>query len=76
MDIPSFVSSDLSQSVSVDGSRFEICIHRTSGQEYWTLEVINYKGKSFVWDDPFGTEKAALNAALVAFEKLGAAGFI
>ena len=75
MNMHSIISSDLSQSVMVDGLRFEINIFCTEGQDFWRLEVLNYKGKSFIWDDPFATDQAALGAALEAFERLGAAGF-
>lgn len=75
MSLPSIASSDLSQSVLVDGLRFEIRIRRTEGQDFWVLEVLNCEGKSFIWDDPFATDKAALDAVVIAFEKDGAAGF-
>ena len=76
MDIPSIVSSDLSQSVMVEGRRFDIDIYRAEDEDFWTLEVINDEGTSFVWDDPCATDQAALNAALAAFEKEGATGFV
>ena len=75
MDMPSIISSYLSQNVMVDGRRFEIDIYRLDDEDCWTLEVINDEGRSYVWDDVFATEQAALDAALVAFENEGAAGF-
>ncbi len=59
----------------VDGRRFEIDIYRLDDQDCWTLEVINDEGGSYVWDNVFATEQAALDTALYAFEIEGAAGF-
>ena len=73
--MPSIVSSDLSQFVLVEGRRFEIDIYRAADEDYWVLEVINDEGVSFLWDDPFATDQAALDAVLAAFENEGAAGF-
>ncbi len=75
MDIPSIVSSDLSQGVMVDGRHFRIDIYRAIDGDFLTLEVINDEGTSFVWDDMFATEQAALDAALSDFEKESAVGF-
>ena len=75
MDMPSIVSSELSQSVLVEGRRFQIDFYRAEDEDFWTLEVINDEGTSFIWGDPFATEQAALDAALTVFEKEGAAGF-
>ena len=60
----------------VDGRRFDIDIYRLDDEDCWTLEVINDEGHSFVWDDLFATEQAALDAALAAFEKEDAEGFV
>ena len=73
--MPSIVSSDFSQNVLVEGRRFHIDIYRSDDEDFWTLEVINDEGTSFVWGDPFAPEQAALDAALTAFEKEETAGF-
>ena len=61
------ISSPLSQSVVVEGNRFEIQIYRGEDTP-WSLEVVNAKGTSFVWDELFPTEEDALGAALADFE--------
>ncbi|MBM2295096.1 hypothetical protein JQX09_24580 [Sulfitobacter pseudonitzschiae] len=61
------IESPLSQSVAVEGHRFEIQIYR--GEDtLWTLEVVNEKSTSFVWDELFPTDRDALGAALADFE--------
>ncbi|KEJ96859.1 hypothetical protein SUH3_08775 [Pseudosulfitobacter pseudonitzschiae] len=61
------IESPLSQSVTVEGHRFNIQIYR--GQETsWTLEIVNSNGTSFVWDELFQTGKDALRAALADFK--------
>lgn len=61
------IDSPLSQSVAVEGHRFEIQIYRGEGT-MWTLEVVNEKSTSFVWDELFPTDRDALGAALADFE--------
>ena len=60
----------------VDGRRFAIAIYRTEDRDFWTLEVVNYDGKSRAWSEQFVAEQAALDAALATFEDEGAAGFV
>ncbi len=63
----SIINSPLSQSVLVEGHRFDIKIYR--GEDtMWTLEVVNAKATSFVWDELFPTDEDALGAALADFE--------
>ena len=73
---PNLVTSSKSQSVLVDGHRFEIEIYKLEGVSAWTLEVIDAKGTSHVWDDEFSSDSEALAAVMTAFEKEGAAGFL
>jgi len=35
----------------------------------WILELEDHHGTSFVWDEPFETDRMALDAALLAIEK-------
>ena len=73
---PNLVTSSKSQSVLVDGHRFEIEIYKLEEGSAWTLEVIDAKGTSHVWDDEFPSDSKALIAATKAFEEQGAAGFL
>ena len=68
MDVTSIVFTDLSQFELVEGRRFEVEIYCASDEDYWVLEVINDEGVSFLWDDPFAADKAALHTLLAAFE--------
>ena len=73
---PNLVISGKSQSVLVDNHRFEINIHKMERDSSWTLEVVDYKGKSHVWDDQFASDADALSAAVKVFADEGAAGFL
>lgn len=68
--------SPLSQAVAVEGHRFEISIISPEQKSEWTLEVLDDQGITHTWDDNFESDKEALQAALEAFEKEGAAGFL
>ena len=59
--------SPLSQSLIVEGHCFDIKIYRGE-HTLWTLEVVNAKATSFVWDELFPTDEDALGAALTDFE--------
>lgn len=63
----SIINILLSQSVLVEGHRSDIQIYR--GEDtMWTLEVVNEKSTSFVWDELCPTDRDALGAALADFE--------
>lgn len=59
---PNLVNSSLSGSQSKDGVSVEVNIFRLENEDQWTLEVVNEKGTSIVWDDQFADDEAALNA--------------
>lgn len=75
-DTPNIVVSGKSQALVVDGHRFEVEIYRLEKQAFWTLEVIDERGTSHVWDDEFGTDVEALTVAITALDEEGAAGFL
>jgi uncharacterized protein len=62
------IDSPLSQSLLVEGHRFEISIYRGVDEPDWILEIINAKGTSFIPVGRFRTDKDALGAALADFE--------
>ncbi|WP_051539424.1 hypothetical protein [Sulfitobacter sp. 20_GPM-1509m] len=72
---PEIIDSPLSQSVMVEGHRFEIQIYRGENT-LWTLEVVNEKSTSFVWDELFSTDRDALGAALADFENSSVEDFL
>lgn len=73
---PSLVTSSKSQRIVVDGYPFSIEIYRLEDDENWSLEVVDYEGTSHVWDGLFKSDEDARNAAVEAFEKEGAMGFM
>lgn len=73
---PNLVTSGKSQSVVIDGFRFDIEIYRLEADDFWALEVVDYEGTSHVWDDQFKSDKEARNAALEAIESEGAIAFM
>ena len=73
---PNIVTSSKSASVLVDGHQFEIEIYRLEHEAHWTLEVVDEKSTSHVWDDVFATDTDALAAAMTTFEEEGAVGFL
>jgi RPA family protein len=56
---PNLVISSLSQSVSVSGVKIQVNIIRLENETAWTLEVVNARGTSTVWNDQFPTDDAA-----------------
>lgn len=72
MDI---IHSPLAQTHSADGHTLRIDIYRSTNSP-WILEVVDEGGTSTVWDDPFETDTAALEAAFLAIEKEGIASFV
>lgn len=69
------IYSPLQQTYSADGHTLSIQIYR-SADSLWILEVVDEGGTSTVWDDPFETDKAALEAAFLAIETDGVASFV
>lgn len=62
------IESPLSQSVMVEGHRFDIAIYRGADEPDWILEIVNEKGTSILPDGRFPTDQDALGAAMADFE--------
>jgi len=73
---PNLVTSPKSQSVVIDGYRFDLEIYRLERERDWTLEVVDQDGTSHVWDECFASDKDARNAAIAALEDAGAVAFM
>lgn len=69
------IHSPLEQTYSAEGHTLRIHIYR-SADSGWILEVVDARGTSTVWDDPFETDKAALEAAFLAIETDGIHGYL
>lgn len=75
-DEPNIVTSGKSQSVMIDGLRFQIEIYRLEADSTWTLEVVDQENTSHVWDEPFASDKDARDEAIKAIKSEGAVAFM
>lgn len=73
---PEVIRSEHCQDVLVDGHMFSINIYTSEKYQGWCLDVIDGYSMSHGWSVTFDTECEALEAALIAFEDEGAAGFL
>ena len=64
------VQSPLSQTATSNGKSVDIEIYG-DGKNDWILEVVDEYGNSTVWDDPFDTDRKALDEALDTIKKEG-----
>jgi hypothetical protein len=58
------IDSPLSGPMRRDGVEIEICIYRGEDKPGWIPEVVDSEGNSFVWDDKFETDQAAMDELL------------
>ena len=56
---PKIVKSALSRTVTKDGVTVEVSIIRLERETEWSLEVVNDKNTSIVWDDLFASDEEA-----------------
>ncbi|WP_170603741.1 hypothetical protein [Ruegeria arenilitoris] len=68
--------SEKGKSVVVDGYRFEIKIYRPENQNPWTLEIVDFRDASYVWDDKFSSDQEAFDVAVEVLYHEGAVGFM
>jgi len=69
------IHSPLEQNYSADGHSVRIQIYRCVDSQ-WSLEVVDERGTSTVWDDLFETDKEALEKAFMSIEAEGIGNFI
>jgi hypothetical protein len=75
-DDPEVEYSPLCERVSRDGKAVELQIFRLKGSaEGWSLEVVDDKGGSTVWDDLFATDQDARDEFYNTLELEGIRGF-
>jgi hypothetical protein len=70
------VHSPLECSVSRDSTTLRIFIYRGRDDPGWLLEVEDQLGGSTTWEDPFESDQAAQEAALLAIEEDGIESFV
>jgi uncharacterized protein len=69
------IHSPLTRTHSAEGHTLQIEIYRSAGSP-WILEVVDELGTSTVWDEPFESDTAALEAAFLAIEAEGIHSFV
>jgi len=73
---PNIVTSGLSRRFTQDAVTVEVHICRLETDAVWTLEVVNPKGTSIVWDDLFPSDDAANEEFLRTVADEGMAAFL
>jgi hypothetical protein len=76
MSDPEIIMSPLCREISDDGTRLQVDIYRGENESGWILEVIDEENASTIWDDPFETDREALDAVLEVIEKDGIRSFL
>lgn len=76
MSDPEIIMSPLCREISGDGTKIQVDIYRVEGMPGWALEVIDEENASTVWDDPFDTDREALDAVMEVIEKEGIRSFL
>lgn len=73
---PELEYSPLCEKISRDGTTVFLQIYRLKGgAEGWSLEIVDEKGGSTVWDDLFATDQDARDEFYKALEAEGIKGF-
>lgn len=75
-DEPNLVTSGKSKRIVVDGYPFSIDIFRLETDTTWTLEVIDHRNTSHVWDDQFESDTEARDVAVKTIDAEGALAFM
>lgn len=75
-DEPNIVKSGKSKRVTIDNHSFLIEIYRLETDELWTLEVVDQRGDSHVWDEQFRSDMEAYNIATQTIQAEGATTFM
>lgn len=76
MTDPNIVYSGLSTTIREGGQDFRVEIFRLEHETAWTLEVVNDKGTSTVWDEPFATDREALDEMRRTLREEGIVAFL
>jgi len=71
MSDPDIVMSPLCREIIENGTKFQVDIYRGEDDSGWILEVIDEENASTVWDDPFDTDREALEEVMEVIERDG-----
>jgi hypothetical protein len=75
MSDPEIVMSPLCREIVQDGTKVQVDIYRGEDESGWILEVIDEENASTVWDDPFDTDREALEEVMEVIERDGNRSF-
>ena len=76
MSDPEIVMSPLCREISGDGTRIQIDIYRGEDNPGWILEVIDEENASTAWNEPFDTDREALDTVMEVIELDGIRSFL
>jgi hypothetical protein len=76
MPDPEIVMSPLCREITGDGIKIQVDIYRGENDSGWILEVIDEENASTVWDDPFDTDREALDEVMEVIERGGIRSFL
>jgi hypothetical protein len=76
MPDPEIVMSPLCREISGDDIKIQVDIYRGENDSGWILEVIDEENASTVWDDPFDTDREALDEVMEIIERDGIRSFL
>ena len=65
------INSPLGCEFTRDGITVEVHIYRGEEDASWVLEVVDQANNSFVWDDRFPTDQAAMSEFVASVEREG-----
>ena len=66
----------LCRGINGDGTKIQADIYRGEDDSGWILEVIDEENASTVWNDPFNTDREALDTVMEVIEKDGIRSFL
>jgi uncharacterized protein len=76
MSEPEIVMSSLCREITGDGTNIQVDIYRGEDDPSWILEVIDEENASTVWDDPFDSDREALDEVMEVIERDGIRTFL
>jgi hypothetical protein len=76
MSDPEIIMSPLCREISGDGTRIQVDIYRGEDESGWILEVIDEENASTIWDEPFDSDREALDTVMKVIEKDGIKSFL
>ena len=76
MSDPEIVMSPLCREIIKDGTRIQVDIYRGESETGWILEVIDEEDASTIWDEPFDTDREALDTVIKVIELDGIRSFL